>query len=102
MCAARRPSALTHTSPPTKPPHTTTLKDVALLNGVSSVGQPYYQELGRFSFIFSGFGQTFVPPAAPNNLLSSFSFYWSLAPENAGHNVQAVRDALQKSFMYGL
>ena len=96
---AQSPYTLTHTHrlqplPSFTPP--TTLKNVALLNGVSSVDQPQTDVTTKIAVAsYPAFGQTFVPPAAPNTVLSSFSFYWDLVATNAGHNVQAVRDALQ-------
>ena len=108
MCAARRPS--------TKPLHphthfasnhplraTTTFKNAALLNGVMSIGQPKTDLTSKNDVqTIPAFGQTFVPPAAPDNKLYSFSFYWNSGAANAGHNVQAVRGALQKSSVCGL
>lgn len=59
-------------SPPPIPP---SYQNVALLNGVPSVNTPETTEINGISCNIPAYGQTFVPPAAPNNKLGSFSYY---------------------------
>lgn len=61
---------------------------------MDSINQPTTTYPNGVSLNFPSWGQTFQPPAAPNNQLDSFSFYYYIVAANAGVDVQSVGDGM--------